>query len=69
MITLYSTGCPKCVVLTKKLEKASIKYELCTDAATMQAKGITSVPALEVNGTIYGFKDAADLINRGELSC
>ena len=28
---LYSTGCPKCRVLEKKLDKAGITYELITN--------------------------------------
>lgn len=68
MIILYSTGCPKCQVLRKKLEKANINFNICKDTDTMKEKNINSVPALEVNGTLYSFKDAAELINRGELN-
>ena len=68
MIILYSTGCPKCQVLRKKLEKANIDFNICKDTDTMKEKNINSVPALEVNGTLYSFKDAAELINRGELN-
>lgn len=68
MIILYSTGCPKCQVLRKKLEKANINFNICKDTNIMKEKNINSVPALEVNGTLYSFKDAAELINRGELN-
>jgi len=68
MVTLYSTGCPKCQVLTKKLEKANIQFNICKDTNIMKEKNINSVPVLEVDGTLYGFKDAAELINRGELN-
>ena len=65
---LYSTGCPKCQVLIKKLDKANISYEICTDQKIMQEKKLLSVPALEINNAIYNFKEAVDLINRGELN-
>lgn len=68
MVTLYSTGCPKCQVLTKKLEKANIQFNVCKDTNIMKEKNINSVPVLEVDGTLYSFKDAAELINRGELN-
>lgn len=31
MIRLYSTGCPRCNVLKKKLDEAGIEYETITD--------------------------------------
>lgn len=31
MVTLYSTGCPKCNVLKKKLDAANIPYTVVTD--------------------------------------
>jgi hypothetical protein len=34
----------------------------------MQSKGIEKLPVLEVNGNLYGFKDAVELINRGEIN-
>ena len=65
MVILYTTHCPKCKVLEKKLEKANIQYEVCEDAAIMTEKGFTSAPMLEVNGKAFTFKEAADWINKG----
>lgn len=63
MITLYSTGCPQCSVLKKKLDQANIEYSINTDQATMLAMGLVSVPALQVNDTtIYNFSDAVKWI-------
>ena len=31
MIRLYSTGCPRCNVLKKKLDESGIQYEIITD--------------------------------------
>ena len=68
MMRLYSTGCPRCLVLEKKLLKADIvTYILTTDVEVMKKKGITSVPALELDdGRILSFKEAVDWINEQE---
>lgn len=63
MNILYSTGCPKCKVVMKKLEQANINYEVCSNSETMREKGIQSLPVLEVEGKMYNFKDAVDYIN------
>lgn len=63
MNILYSTGCPKCKVVMKKLEQANINYEVCSNSETIREKGIQSLPVLEVEGKMYNFKDAVDYIN------
>lgn len=55
---LYTTHCPKCTVLSKKLEKANIEYDICEDTSIMQSKDFTSLPILEVNGEILDFSAA-----------
>lgn len=62
MVILYSTGCPKCSVLEKKLDIAKIKYEVCNDQKIMKEKGMTSAPALEVDGVMYDFAEAIKFI-------
>ncbi len=57
-IILYSTGCPKCKVLKKKLDSANIDYELISDVDIMQEKGFASTPVLEVNGHCMSFVEA-----------
>lgn len=64
-VIFYTTHCPKCLVLAKKLEGAGIEYETFTDVDEMSKKGIMSVPMLEVNGTMLDFKQAVDWINKG----
>ena len=59
-VVLYSTGCPKCSVLTKKLKAKNIGYELVDDADKMIAMGLTEVPMLEVDGILKSFKEAND---------
>ena len=63
MIVLYSTGCPRCKVLTQKLNSKSIQYTVINDIDVMEKKGIETVPVLEVDGQMMQFKEAADWVN------
>lgn len=65
MITLYSTGCPKCNVLVKKLDNADIAYNLNTtfDVNELLAKGYDEVPLLEIEGKLLKFTEAVNWIN------
>ena len=63
MPTLYSTGCPKCNVLKKKLEQKGVDYEEVNDIEIMEQKGYLTVPVLEVDGKSIDFNDAIDWIN------
>lgn len=64
MIKIYSTGCPKCKVLLKKLNEKNIQYEECNDTEIMKAKGIQFLPVLEINGDLLDFKQATVWIGR-----
>lgn len=64
MITLYSTDCPRCRVLKKKMDTAGIKYEINSNVDEMLQKGMTSAPMLEVDNVLFDFKGAVDWINR-----
>ena len=57
-ITLYSTGCPQCSVLKKKLDAANINYEVVSDQEVMVQLGFKSAPILEVDGNYFTFSDA-----------
>ena len=61
-VTLYSTHCPKCNVLEKKLKAAGIEYEEINDVNIMLEKGLQSAPNLEVNGQIMDFTQATNWI-------
>lgn len=63
MITLYSTGCPQCEALEKKLDSAHIQYVVDEDVATMLAKGFQSAPMLEVDGKAMTFVEAVRWVN------
>lgn len=62
-VILYTTGCPKCRVLEKKLESKNIEYVKNTDTVLMISKGFESAPMLEVDGEIMNFAVANAWIN------
>ena len=66
-IILFSTGCPKCNVLKKKLDNSNIKYVEVSDINYMMQLGITTVPVLKVGEDLLQYADAVKLINKGEL--
>lgn len=57
-VILYSTNCPKCKVLEKKLDSNGIDYKIITDEDLMISKGFTSAPMLEVDGLLMDFGNA-----------
>ena len=65
-VVLYSTHCPKCNVLEKKLKQKNVSYEEVNDIEKMKEKGYLSVPILEVDGVSMDFKSASDWINSQE---
>jgi len=62
-VILYSTGCPKCNILKKKLEDAQIDYKVIEDVDVMVSKGLKDVPWLEVDGNLMNFVDSSKWIN------
>lgn len=59
-VILYSTGCPKCNVLKRKLDESCVKYTTEHNVDKMISLGISSAPALGVDGSILDFKQAVD---------
>lgn len=57
-VTLYTTHCPKCSVLEKKLKMAGVEYTPSEDIQKMLELGFKSAPVLDVDGEIYLFKEA-----------
>ena len=66
-VILYSTNCPKCKVLEKKLDNSGIQYEVVTDEDLMIEKGFLSAPMLEVDGTVMDFGEAIKWIKQGKV--
>ena len=64
MIIFYSTNCPKCNVLKKKLEQKNISFIENNDVSEMMQKGIYEVPVLEKDGVLFNFTEAITYINQ-----
>ena len=62
-VILYSTGCPKCNVLKKKLDKAKVDYSVVSDKEAILKTGFTTVPVLQVDDKFLGFKEANEYLN------
>lgn len=62
MITLYSTGCPKCNVLKRKLSEKNIAYEEVNDTDLMLSKGFDTIPILDIDGRQLDFNAAISWI-------
>lgn len=52
-IILYSTGCPSCNTLKKKLDIAGFEYDIITDQDIMIELGFRSAPILQVKPGVY----------------
>lgn len=63
MITLFSTNCPKCKVLEKKLNDKKIEYKTETDIDKMFELDITQVPMLMIDDKLYDFSKAVEWVN------
>lgn len=62
-MVLYSTHCPKCKILEKRLKEKNIQYEEVNDVDVMILKGIQSAPVLEIGEKLLDFKSANNYIN------
>ena len=62
-IIMYSTGCPQCLVLKKKLENSGIAFTEVTDKERMIELGFNKVPVLEVDGKRMEFVEAVKWVN------
>ena len=66
-ITLYTTHCPQCKVLEKKLQASGIEYTISEDVQKMLELGFKSAPVLVVDDEPpYSFKDACAWIDEYE---
>ena len=50
------------IVDKEKLDRFGKQYEIVTDTSIMREKDIYAVPALEIDGEIYSFKEALKLV-------
>ena len=64
-VSLYTTDCPKCTVLKKKLKNAGVSFEPVYDfdPGYFVERGFLSAPILEVDGVLLDFSAANEWIN------
>lgn len=63
-MVLYTTGCPKCRILEKKLADKNVEYDKCEDTAVMAGLGIVAVPVLKTtDGRMLGYFEAVKYVN------
>lgn len=65
-ITLYTTHCPQCMVLEKKLNNASINYTTEENLEKIEELGFLAAPILKVDDKYMIFKEACDWIKNIE---
>ena len=63
MVKLYTTNCPKCRILEKKLSEKNIEYSTETNVEAMISLGMKTSPNLEVDGEIMDFTKAIQWVN------
>ena len=62
-VVIYTTHCPQCRVLEKKLTMANIEFETIDNIETIRATGITQTPALQIDdGELMNFKEAVNWV-------
>ena len=61
---LYTTGCPKCRILEKKLHDKGVDFDICDDREKMAGLGIVSVPVLKLeDGSMLDYFSAVKCVN------
>ena len=68
MITLYSNECPNCMALKTELDKANIKYTVCSDIDAMISIGLNELPVLIVDGKMMNNDEAIEWIKKGAIN-
>jgi glutaredoxin len=67
-VKMYTTHCPKCNVMERKLKEANIEFEEIDDNAKVlevaKAGGFTMAPILEVGGKAMDFKEGIEWIRK-----
>lgn len=68
---LYSTGCPKCKILEKKLEMLGKEFTVISDLdmvlAVAEQNNIQEAPFVSVDGEIYNFTETIKALNEGRF--
>lgn len=63
-MTLFSTNCPKCHVLEKKLKDSNFSFDISNDIQELLDLGYNSAPILKLdNGEYLNFAEALKYIS------
>lgn len=67
MIRLYTTHCPQCIILVKKLQEKGLEFEEINDIEIIkkvaQDNKLSTVPILDFDGEILNFSKSIQKIN------
>ena len=63
MVVLYTTHCPKCQIIEKKLNQKGLNFIEENNVDEMLKMGLTTVPWLDVDGEMMDFNQAIQWIN------
>lgn len=66
MVVLYTTGCPRCKILKKKLDEAGIEHTENNNVDEMLSLGISEVPVLKVNGELLNYNSSIEWLSNRE---
>ena len=67
-VKFYTTHCPQCKVLARKLDEKQIEYTMIDNVETMLGLGLTSAPALSIDGGApMNFKESVNWVNSLEV--
>ena len=62
-IIFYTTNCPRCQVLKKKMDSLEIEYNICNDIDKMEKLGIMTVPTLEIEEEMFDSSTLTTLLD------
>ena len=66
MITLYSTNCPKCNILERRLNKNNIEFTISNDIDKLIEMGFQNAPILQIGDQYYDYVDSMDKLKAYE---
>ena len=66
-IIMYTTHCPQCKVLERKLENKGVEYTVVDNVEVMVELGIKAAPVLSIDGVLMNFKESVNWINTLEV--
>ena len=62
MITLYSTGCPNCNILGRRLTNDKIEFTVSNDIDKLVEMGFQNAPILQIDDNFIDYAGAMKLL-------